>query len=267
MEVPAKKGLRHWLSSIAAVTALLCYLAPPAYADTIFGVHAGAYIWDPDVGGSVGQTSNNFDLTSEFSNSSADSTSLYVAVEHFIPLIPNAMLRRTPFSWTGSSQSATGTLGGLIPLSGEIDAEIDLNMTDITLYYELLDNWVSLDAGVTARILDGFVTATEVTPLLISNTTDRVDIDTVIPMLYAHARFDLPFSGLAAGIRANVIGYEESNLSDLEAYLHLEVDLVPLLDVGVKGGLRRLSLDIDDLDNWNSDATIEGAFVGLTAHF
>ena len=49
--------------------------------------------------------------------------------------------------------------------------------------------------------------------------------------------------------------------------MHLEVDFVPLLDFGIEGGFRRLSLDIDDLDDLNSDATIEGAFVGLTARF
>jgi hypothetical protein len=80
-------------------------------------------------------------------------------------------------------------------------------------------------------------------------------------------RVDLPFTGLAAGIRGNGIGYQESELLDLEAYLHLEVDLLPAVDFGIQGGLRRLSIGIEDLDDWNSDATLEGAYVGVTAHF
>ena len=59
----------------------------------------------------------------------------------------------------------------------------------------------------------------------------------------------------------------DSNLLDLEAYLHLEIDLLPLVDVGVQGGLRRMTLQIDDIDNWNSDATLDGAYIGLTAQF
>lgn len=256
-------GIRGFLRSASAALLLSSCLVPVSFADTIFGIHAGASIWKPDVNGTIGQTSNAFDLSGEFSDSSADSSTLYVAVEHFIPLIPNAMLKRTPLSWSGSSTSATGTLGGLISLDGEVDAEIDLDMTDITLYYELLDNWVSLDVGLTARVLDGFISAQETG----TNLSDRVDISATVPMLYGHARFDLPFSGLAAGVRANVIGFQGNNLSDLEAYLHLEVDLVPLLDFGIQGGLRRMALDIDDLDDWNSDANIEGAFIGVTAHF
>jgi len=253
----------------ACATLLLLASSIPsiALADSIFGIHAGASLWNPDVSGSVGQRTNAFDLSGEFSDSSADSSTLYVAVEHFVPLIPNAMLKRTPISWTGSSDSASGTLGGIIPLQGEIDAEIDLDMADSTLYYQLLDNWVSFDVGLTARTLDGFVAAQEVTVNNITANSDRINVDATIPMLYGHARFDLPFTGLAAGIRGNLIGFQGNNLSDLEAYLHLEVDLVPLLDFGIVGGLRRLSLDIEDLDDWNSDATIEGAFVGVTAHF
>jgi len=236
-------------------------------ADSIFGIHAGASVWQPDVDGSVGQTSNAFDLNSEFSDSKADSSTMYVAVEHFIPLVPNAMVKRTPISWSGSSTSASGTLGG-VTLSGAVDAEIDLTMNDVTLYYQFLDNWLSLDVGLTARVLDGYITAREINVADVTVAqSDRVDVDSVIPMLYGHARFDLPFSGLAAGVRGNIIDYEDNNLVDLEAYLHLEVDLIPVLDFGIQGGLRRLALDVEDLDDWNSDATIEGAFVGLTAHF
>ena len=234
-----------------------------ASADTIFGLYAGANLWKPEFSGTIGQETNNFDFSSEFNQSDADSTSLYVAVEHFIPLVPNAMLRTTPIDWRGNSDAATGTLGGTINLNGDVDATVDIDMTDLTLYYEILDNWVSLDLGITARRMDGFVNARETT----TNLTDTVELDATIPMLYGHARFDLPFSGLALGIRGNAIGYEESNLLDLEAYLHLEVDLLPAIDFGIQGGLRRLSLDIDDLDNWNSDASLDGAYVGLTLHF
>lgn len=260
-------GLGVFFKNVGAALLLANLCVSFVSADSVFGVHAGTSVWKPDVDGSVGQTNNAFDLNSEFSDSSADSTTLYVAVEHFIPLVPNAMVKRTPVSWSGSSSSASGTLGG-ITLSGAVDAEIDLTMNDLTLYYQLLDNWVSIDFGLTARVLDGYISAEEVTIADVATAqSERVEADSVIPMLYGHARFDLPFTGLAAGVRGNVIGYDGNNLADLEAYLHLEVDLIPLLDFGIQGGLRRLSLDIEDLDDWNSDATIEGAFVGVTAHF
>jgi len=231
-------------------------------ADTIFGIHAGVNLWRPSLEGAIGQRGDSLDFTNDFSGDSVDSKSLYVAVEHFIPIVPNAMLRETPVFWSGTADSPSGTLGGLIALTGEVEAEFDVDMTDATAYYEVLDNWISWDVGLTLRKLEGFVQASDAL-----GRTDRINLDSTLPMLYGHARFDLPFSGLAAGIRGNTIAYQKSKLVDLEAYLHLEVDLIPTLDVGIQGGVRRLSLNIKDLDDWNSDAMLTGGYIGITAHF
>ncbi len=256
----SRKSLR---STLAMLAGALCLFPALSGADTIFGLHGSAHVWKPELGGSIGQTTDAFDFSGEFSDNKGSSNSILIAVEHPIPLIPNVQVRQTPLTWTGTSDSASGTLGGLVTVSGEVEAALDISFLDGTLYYELLDNWVSLDLGLTARQLDGYVEVTEVNGTL----SDRVDIKTVFPMLYGHARFDLPFSGLAAGLRGNAIAYKDSNLLDVEAYLHLEVDLIPLVDVGIQGGIRRMSLDIDDIDNWNSNATLEGAYIALTGHF
>lgn len=253
-----QKMLCASLLAIAALTG-----SAVANADTIFGLYGSAYIWKPELGGSIGQSTDAFDVSSEFSDDKGSSNSILVAVEHPIPLIPNVQIRQTPLSWKGSSDSASGSLSDLIVVSdAEVDAELDLNMLDGTLYYELLDNWVTLDLGLTARQLDGFFQFEETNGV----ASDRVDVDQILPMLYGHARFDLPFTGLAAGLRGNGIAFKDNNLLDLEAYLHLEVDLIPLFDIGIQGGLRRLSLDINE-DNWESEASMEGAYVAFTGHF
>lgn len=243
----------------------LCLVPVQGSADTIFGIYAGANLWQLDAGGTIGPDGNSLDFSGEFGGGDSDSTSLYVAVEHFVPLIPNVMVRTTPINWSGSSNAATGTLGGVIQFNGQVDASMDVDMTDLTLYYELLDNWVTVDVGLTARMLDGFISATGTSSG--SSVSDRLDLSHTIPLLYGHARFDLPFTGLAAGVRGNGLGLDGNGLLDLEAYVHLEVGLIPTLDFGIQGGLRRLSLNLDDVGGWNSDATLEGAFIGLTAHF
>lgn len=240
---------------------ILAAFSSTVSADTIFGLHGSAHIWQPELSGTIGQTGDAFDFSSEFSDDKGDSTSVLVAVEHPIPLVPNVQLRATPLTWSGSSNSASGSLGGLITVSGQVDAEFDMTSLDGTLYYEVLDNWVSLDLGITARHFDGFIEVQS------SGVSDRIDIDQVLPMGYLHARFDMPFSGLAAGVRGNIIAYGDNNLTDIEAYLHLEVDLIPLLDIGIQGGIRRFGLEVDDIDDWQSDATLEGAYVALTGHF
>ena len=257
-------GRTDKLPRIFQVLSALLFLAPlSSAADTIFGVHASAHVWMPELSGEIGQTTAAFDFSSDFDGGDGDSTSVLVAIEHPIPVVPNFQFRTTPLEWTGASESASGTLGGVITINGAVDAALDIDSQDGTLYYEVLDNWVSLDLGLTGRFLDGFVEVQETNGLV----QDRLDIEVLIPMLYGHARFDLPFSGLAAGVRGNAIAFSGSNLIDLEAYLQLDFDLIPAFDVGIQGGFRRLSLELDDVDDLNSDAALDGAYIALTAHF
>jgi len=251
---------KSYCRTLAVLGSLL--LSPALLADTIFGLYAGVHLWRPDLGGSIGQSADSFSFSSEFNGNSADSESIYLRVEHFVPLFPNVMLRRTPLDWSARSSSATGTLGNL-QLSGTIDGAIDLTAIDATGYYELLDNWLTADLGFTLRSLDGEASMREVS----SGQEERLSLSSVVPMLYAQARFDLPFTGLAAGMRGNITSYRGNKLVDTETYIHLEVDLLPLIDVGIEAGLRRLELVLDDLDNWNSDADLSGAYIALTAHF
>lgn len=257
-----RRGFRLAVVNLAAAAGL-CVVPAISSADTIFGLHGSMHMWKPELGGTIGQSNDAFDFTSEFSDNKGDSLSVMVAVEHPIPLVPNFQARITPLEWTGASESASGSLGGVIDFTGEVEAKLDMEFIDGTLYYEILDNWVTLDLGLTARQFEGFIEAKQSN----GGLSDRVDIDQILPMLYGHARFDLPFSGLAAGVRANAIAYKEHNLIDAEAYIHLEVDLIPMFDVGIQGGLRRLSLDVDDVGDWNSDASLEGAYIALTGHF
>jgi len=247
---------------VTAVSMSAVLMPNTSAAGVLFDLHGSAHLWRPELGGSIGQSINAFDISTEFSDDEGDSTSVLVALEHAVPLVPNVQLRSTPLTWMGSSDSASGTLDGFITINGEVDAELDLNMLDGTLYYEVLDNWASVDLGLTARQLDGFFSAEETA----SGITERVDVDQIIPMLYAHVRFDLPFTGLALGVRGNGIAFEDNNLLDAEAYVHLEVDLIPFVDVGIQGGLRRLSLDVDE-GSWESEASLEGAYIAVTGKF
>jgi len=242
--------------ALAAVSLGTLFAPAPAEADTIFGLHGSAHLWRPDFGGSVGQSFNAFDISGQFSDEALSSTSVLLALEHPLPFIPNVQVRTTPLDWEGSSDSASGTLGS-ITINGEVDAELDLDMRDGTLYYEVLDNWVS-----TARQLDGFFSVVEVS----LGTSDIIDINQVVPMLYGHARFDLPFSGLALGLRGNGIAFDDNNLVDVEAYVHLEFDLIPLVDVGIQGGVRGFNFDIDQ-SGFEAEASLRGAYVALTGHF
>src|SRR5690625_5979435 len=77
----------------------------------------------------------------------------YLAFEHFLPIIPNARVQHTRIS---SDQSAVidqaFTLNNQTFVANEtVFTDLDLTQTDLTAYYQLLDNWVTLNVGLTLR--------------------------------------------------------------------------------------------------------------------
>lgn len=55
---------------------------------------------------------------------------------------------------------------------------------------------------------------------------------------------------------------------DYSAQLAYEVDLIPaVLDAGLVLGYRSMLVELDDLDELQSDATFDGYFLALQLHF
>lgn len=244
------------------VTSFLAVAAPLAQADTILGIFAGVGTWNSDYSGDTGTISADLDdlgLTEEHNKF------FYVALEHPVPILPNVKLQRTNIT-----SKETGTLDGNFRLDevtfgqGEsVTTDLDLSHTDAILYYELLDNWVNLDLGVTLRSFDGQAEArAEINGTVVS---ESVELDAVVPMLYARAQFDLPLTGFSIGADAHVTGYSGSTLTDISAKVAYAFESV--VDLGVELGYRRFALELDDLDDLEADVALDGPYAAVTLHF
>lgn len=244
---------RRPLYQVLGASLLALGLSSAAQADTIFGIYAGGGSWSADLEGSIGKPSANL---SDLGAKERNNTYYYIALEHPIPLIPNVKLQYNDIS---SSQRGSGafTLGN-IPFACNVSTTIDLSSTDATFYYELLDNWVNLDVGITVRKYDGELSA--------SSDTDskKVAVDTPLPLLYGKFRFELPFSGLAANLEGNYVSYKDSSVSDYNASLSYTFE--SLLDLGFEVGYRQLSIQLDD-DDIQTDVTLKGPYAALLFHF
>ena len=240
----------------------LAALAPLAQADTILGIYAGIGLWQADYGGDTGVESVDLD---ELGLDDENNNFFYVALEHPIPLLPNIRLQRTAID---SRESATLTRNFTLDdvtfsATDTVVTDLDLSHTDAVLYYEVLDNWVSLDLGLTLRAFDGEATVQSQTTTALRET---VDLDAVLPMLYARAQFDLPFTGFSVGADANLITYDGHTLSDASAKIAYAFDAT-VIDLGVELGYRRMALELDDLDDLNADLTLDGPYAAVTLHF
>lgn len=252
-----------------ALAAALIAVPHLASADTILGLYAGAGIWNTSMDGTVG--SDEDPITSkELGIDSNQNTFFYAALEHPIPLVPNIRIAHTGLQVDG--QAIVSREFTLDEYTFQADAdtatEIDLTHTDFTLYYELLDNWVTMDLGITARQLDGYakVEGTVIQDDEEEQRTETVDLDVIVPMLYARAQFDLPLTGFHAGGAINYIGYEENTFSDIDVYVGYSAGTLGL-DMGIDVGYRKLNVTVDDDEDLTADVSVDGIYAALTLHF
>ena len=235
-------------------------------ADTI-GFEVGASAWNQNYEGTVQSGPDSLDIEKTLGLEDETNNSFYVLIEHPIPLIPNVMLTRTEMDIKETVTIDDGFIfdGTPFPSGTSVTTESDLSHTDLTLYYELLDNWVSLDLGITVRQFDEGITLKGEVPIgpSILTLTASEDIDDTLPMLYVAAKFDLPLTGLYVGGDVNALAYDGDSLLDYKINIGYETSF----GLGAEVGFRSFDLDYEDSRDEKADATIDGGYATIFYHF
>lgn len=227
------------------------------------GLQAGAGLWYINLEGDVGQNGSTTTLD-DLGFDNETSNVFWAMLEHPIPILPNLRVMHSSISATENSTTSQQFIIGGIVIDAEVRVvtDMDLSHTDATLYYELLDNWVTFDLGVTARQMSGYVEVqSEVTQ------TARAELEGVVPMAYVNLQLDFPGSGWSMGGTANAISYRGDNVTDLSARLGYAFEVTPAMEIGVNFGYRTLTLQAEEFDDLYADATISGSFAELVIHF
>lgn len=232
-------------------------IAPLVHADEIFGVNAGIGGWISDYEGLVGEPAVSLKSLGTEENFG---TTAFLAIEHGIPLVPNAKLQITKMKAdqkdTAPNDFSVGSTD--FTAGSTIKSTFDLSHTDITAYYQILDNWINFDLGVTLRKFDGYLQTSDGTQ------SEEITVDLAVPMVYGKLQFDLPFTGMSWGIESNYTTYRNNSLHDHTIKVSYLFDSA--VDLGVEVGLRRMSFVLDDND-LKADAIIKGPYAALIAHF
>ncbi|MBO1518837.1 TIGR04219 family outer membrane beta-barrel protein [Oceanisphaera pacifica] len=207
-------------SAVILCTAAVATLSSPVYAD-VLGAKMGLDYFYSDL------EVNNITL-----NDNQDNYRAYAAFEHFIPLIPNALLE---YSTHGSDAA------GFEQLSA-------------TAYYELLDNGlVAFDFGAGATHYSD-ITAIEGTS---SETT---------PHAYIASEIMLPISNFSLFADAKFMGLKDVKGEEVTLGLGWSTDMI--LDLGVRVGYSISDLTFDDVaGNKDADLKSKGWILGVKAHF
>lgn len=233
----------------------------PARAD-IAGVAAGVALWNYTTDGQARSDGDApFDLQDDLGLDSEWSGYAWIAIEHPVPLLPNIRLEYTPLGIQGSGTVSQSFAIGDITFSqgADVHAKADLDQYDLVLYYELLDNIVSLDAGLDIKYVDGRVQVRR------DDTGERgaISFNTPLPLLYGAARVDLPATGLWLGGQISGLAIDGNKLVDLRATLGYDF----LFGLGIQAGYRHQTIELDDINDSSTDLSVGGPFIGIHADF
>lgn len=213
----------------------LCMGVSAASAATILGFGAEADYYNPTASGDF-----NYKTTTHFNDEGHSGYQIGLYLEHPAPLLPNIRLDLTPESSFTGSDGAAGI------------NKVSFDQTDITPYYEILDNVVDLDIGVTFKVLDGKVEGAV-----------NQEFSEVIPMGYLSVGMDLVGTGLRIAGDVKYIGYDGDSLSDSRIKAVWNV----MAGVQAQAGYRYETIKIDDRFDLHTNVTIEGPFIGVGLSF
>ncbi|USE83260.1 TIGR04219 family outer membrane beta-barrel protein [Acinetobacter tibetensis] len=169
-----------------------------------------------------------------------------VALEHPVPIIPNAKIRYVNLD----TQTKSSVLG-------QPNYAVNLDHADFILYYEILDNVVDLDIGAGATTLNGHI----------NRLDQRTNIDETYPIIYGTVGGKLPFTGLSAKAELTYSNFDDAQLTDALAEIQYNFIDNMLVDVGVKAGYRIFTVDLDDYNRNDIKLDFKGPYIGLDAHF
>jgi outer membrane protein len=228
-------------------------------ADTL-SVSIGGGMWQEEPSGSfrnesLGDTTN-VDVNDDLFWTEENQGYLFVTFEHPVPLVPNFRVMTTSLDQSGSG-TASFQLNGET-FSGDVTSSGSLDQTDLTAYWEVLDNVVSLDIGLNVKLLDF---SYSVSSTLGSGPTSD-SFSATIPMLYGMVGAS-PIPGLFLGVEGNWTAYDSNTLTDLIAKVSYTTDFL----LGIEGGYRSQSYEIEDLDGYYGKLEFKGPFIGAYVKF
>lgn len=249
----ARGTTQAWI--LAAAVALV---AAPAQADVLrFAVGAAAWDAEPDGDFQV-EDNSRIDVEDDLGMGSETTGFVWARLEHPVPILPNIKVRYTPLDIEGDETLSREITfdDRTFAVRENVDSTLDMDMLDTALYYEVLDNIVSLDLGLNVKLVDGNATLRST-----STGEDRVDFTAPLPLLYAAVAAELPLTGLSAEAEISGLAYSDSKAFDALARLRYTF----FFGLGLEVGYRTLVVDVDEVDDVDVDVDISGFFAG--AHF
>ena len=237
--------------------ALVALLPITGMSATVLGFQFGGGTWKHDPSGYISTDKDGVGVTADLKDdlklSEESEGYTYFVLEHPIPVIPNFKYMNTKLTSAGSGNVTTSFTFNGEPYSANaaLTTKLQLDQTDYILYYEVLDNVVSLDIGLNAKQIDGEATV----------NTDTTSFSGTIPMLYVGAEIMLP-AGFSIVGEISTISAGDNKITDTAIKLTYTSDFNLGLEVGTRS--QKYTIDVDTV---KAEMDFSGIFAGVYFKF
>jgi len=254
------------MKKLIAALALVVMSTSALHADFI-RVWVGGGMWNSAISGQAqGDVGGDyrFDLKDDMGLDTSSNMYVWAMFKHFLPVIPNVRVEMTNYAVDGTKYINFDFAG--TTFTGNTKTEINLNQTDVILYYNLLDNtfWTTLDVGLGAKMYSGDITLTS------TLSSETLNIDAPIPYAYLRARVQVPLTGFAVEADTKNIAVGDIAVNDTRLKVDYDVfTSLPFLDLGLEAGYRTQTIKFDTGNSGDPylDITIDGVFFGANLKF
>ena len=239
----------------------LMALALPLSANADFlSISAGGGAWNADPSGSFKKTTDpaDVDIKENLFWDTETNGYAFITLEHFVPIVPNARLMLTNIDQSGSGITSFEFDGDIY--SGNVNNDFSIQTLDLLLYYEVLDNIVSLDLGLNIRNLKVDYSITGTVSGATTTTTDS--LDETVPMLYVLVGGS-PWPDLIISGELSYVAYSGSSISDFTAKVAYTTNFF----VGFEAGYRQQKYEFDDVSEADAKLDFDGVFAGAYLKF
>ncbi len=240
------------------IALLATALVAPGLASADFiGFAVGGGVWNETPSGTFRKTGDPADLslTDDLFWGKENQSYFFATLEHPVPILPNIRIMKTNMDHGGTG-TTTFTFNGKT-YSNTITTDASIDQLDLTLYWELLDNVVSLDFGLNAKQLKLDYTFKDST-----GNSDSDSINQTIPMVYGLVGAS-PLPDLLISAEMSYVTYSGTTVSDFTA----RVAYTTSYFLGVEAGYRAQKFQLDDVAGTTSNIEFKGPFAGLYLKF
>ena len=241
-----------------SLLAMAVFFSSSLYASDVtpgLSLYGGLGSWQAGYSGDLGDSGTDLD---EIGLDGSDANFLYFGFEHPVPGVPNVLLAQMDLSTSGSGTLTSDLVidEDIILNGSDVQTDIDLSFTDITLYYEI----TVFDLGLTLRNFDADFNA--------SSTGQSIDenLDEMIPLLYGQFRTSLPFSNVYLTGNAHWLSVDDNTILDYKVSVGYEFE-VAVTDIRLEVGFREFSLELSEEEDIPTDIEIDGAFFEASIKF